>query len=768
MAYETQTYWAAEEDSETAVSDIIKRIGSYRRTLNETGLALRMIRSFNAAQGYGPNGDVDASVMLRMGSNGEILRLNVNQYKTMAGQTTELITANKPAVKALPTNNDYSSLAQANFAEALNDYYDRELSVSATEKEAARYMVLFGESWVIQDWDMSQGEAIMVTDDDRLIKNGDVRVYCLHPFDVARDPLAQRADQLEWVAFRRRVNKWDLAAQYPEKKDEILAFTANTGMFYGSSDVDFDFFGRRTQQTSKEDDLVWMWEFRHIPTPALPKGRLVKFLDAKTILFDSVEVIPMHNEERIVAVPAEVDPVSGEVLAQASTKVVTESVDEEVVDHGYPYRNSLFAISSAPERIPGTSMGHTAFFDLLGMQEVIDQTATTVASAINAGGLYNLYVPRGANIEPFVATGALNQIDYDGEQRPVAEAAIDVPEIVMQFNESLKDWMQSRVSLNDVTTGSPSAGMPAQGMALLRAESIEFHSGLQESYEILIQNNRTNILKLLQIFADTERVAQIAGKGNHWSMREFKKQDIANFNRFTVEPVNPAMKTLAGRVSFAQPLLQGGIITPQQYLQLFSTGRLEPITGFSAANQARIERNKELLMQGIGLPPFKLAPDGNPLLNQGLPEFQDVPGLFVRPLISDTFWADIPEYLSILATPEIREVNAITQKVLQVVQYCMALWKSQPPAITATLRGMAYPGDSLQGAENVPPMGSVDNAGPKDPTTQVPNQLNPPMPDGQSPISQPKPPTLKGGDEQLQNAANKDPVLSNGKKPPKK
>lgn len=137
MAYETQTYWAAEEDSETAVSDIIKRIGSYRRTLNETGLALRMIRSFNAAQGYGPNGDVDASVMLRMGSNGEILRLNVNQYKTMAGQTTELITANKPAVKALPTNNDYSSLAQANFAEALNDYYDR-AALSLSHRERGR------------------------------------------------------------------------------------------------------------------------------------------------------------------------------------------------------------------------------------------------------------------------------------------------------------------------------------------------------------------------------------------------------------------------------------------------------------------------------------------------------------------------------------------------------------------------------------------------------------------------------------------------------
>lgn len=768
MATKTDIYWAADPDSSAATDAVVKRIASYRRTMDETGLALRILRSFNAYQGYGPNGDSESSRTTYAGQTGEILKLTVNQYAAMANQTVVLITSNKPSVKALASNNDYASLAQCKFAESLNDYYDRELSVSDVEREAARNMVLFGESWVILDWDNSQGEPSMVAEyldsdgkpSERVINNGDVRIYSLTPFDVARDPIAQKADALEWIVFRRRVNKWTLAAQYPDKADDIKAYSSTKSMFTGNADIEFEFFGNRTRQTTENEDMVWLWEFRHIPTPALPNGRLIKFLDAKTVLFDTIETIPAHDEEVQVQVPGQVDPLTGQMISEPGTRTETQSVDEEVVDHGYPYRDSLFAFSSAPERIPSTSLGHTAFFDLLSLQEGFDLSASIMMSAINAGGLQNLYVPRGSNITVNKLTGALNVIEYDGDKKPEAQANLAIPQAVSEFGDMLRGWMQSRVSLNDVVTGKPTAGMPAQGMALLRAESVEFHSGLQEAYERLVQRDRTGILKLLQIFANSERVALIAGKGNHWALREFKRQDIENFNRFVIEPINPSLKTLAGKVSFAQPLLQGGMITPQQYLQLHSTGRLEPITDFSAANQARIERNKELLMQGIGLPPFKMGPDGNPQLNQGLPEFADVKGLFVRPLITDTFWADIPEYLSILATPEIREINQVTQKVLQVVQYCMALWQQQPPAITAVLKGVAFPGG---GGPPIPPMGTVKNGGPQDPTTQLPANMQPALPKSAQDqgVRQPSPPKLKGGDQQLQQAAQDDSVLQN-------
>lgn len=740
----SHTYWASETDSETCVADVIKRIGAYRRALTYTGVAYRMIRSFNANQGYGPNGDRESSRTGFTGSNGQLLQLAVNEYGSMVNQTVVLVTSNKPTVKAVASNNDYASLAQTKFAEALNDYYDRELALSDSERDAARYMVLFGEAWCVLDWDNAKGEPWgvqeFVNEDGeergaKLVRNGDVRSYTLTAFDVGRPASSQSVDDIEWFAWRRKCSKWEVAAQFPLKSDDVIACSPSEKMFSGVDDIDFNFIDRNLDKDA--DDYVYVWEFRHRPTAALPNGRLIKFIDAGVVLFDSV-----------------------------STGVNEETGDVEVIDHGYPYGESLYAFSAASERVPGTSLGHTAFFDLLSLQEGFDRSASVAASAVNAGGLMNLYVPADADIEINKLSGVLNVIKYKGGKEPQAQANLDLPPAVLDFANRLKGWMQERVHLNEVVSGTPSAGMPAQGMALLRAQSVEFHSGLQEAYERLVQRHRTGVLQLLKNFASTERVALIAGKGNQWALREFKREDITNFHRFIVEPVNPAVKTLAGKVAFAQPLLQGGLITPQQYLQLFSTGRLEPISDFSAANQARIERNKELLMEGVGLPPFRMTEDGQIQQDpSGLPLFEDAPGLYVRPLITDTFWADIPEYLAILATPEVRERNGVTQKVLQLVQYCMKLWQAQPPAITAVLRGVAFP------APGQPPggPGTVDNSGPKDPTTRMPDGSSPEgddaadLPPGAQDenIKAPKGPKLRDADPSLNRAAQQDPVLAN-------
>lgn len=760
----SDVYWAAEPDSSTCATSIIEHIADYRKTLTETGVARRIIRSFNASQGYGPNGDAESSATTFAGGSGQLLKLTMNQYHTLATQTVTLITSNKPTVKALASNNDYASLAQCKFAEALNDYYDRELAISDKEREAARLMVLFGETWLVLDWDTTKGQPEMVDEENnRVLTQGDVRIYAMTPFDVARDAYADNVDNLNWMAFRRRISKWDLAAQFPDKRDEILSYSPSENLFHGTSDVDFDFFANRTARDSDSADLIFVWEFRHVPSPALPKGRLVRFIDAKTVLFDTVETQEAHIEtvQTTTMVPGGFDPMTGQRLPDVAVPSLEEvHVDEQTVDHGYPYRDSLFAFSASPERVPGTTIGHTSFFDLLSLQENVDMLVSIMSSAVNAGGLQNLYVPRGSNVTATKLMGALNLIEYDGDKKPEAQANLSIPSIVPEYAKTMRDYMQSLVSMNEVVSGTPSAGMPAQGMALLRAQAIEFHSGLQEAYERLVQRGRTGILKLLQIFADSKRVALIAGKANNWAEREFKKQDLVNFNRFVIEPINPAMKTLAGKVSFAQPLLQGGMITPQQYLQLTSTGRLDPITDFSANNQARIERNKELLMDGVGLPPFKLGPDGNPQLNKGLPEFADVRGIFVRPLITDTFWADIPEYLAILATPEVRENNDVTQKVLQVVQYSMALWQQQPPAITAVLRGVAFPGGPTQ----VPPMGTIPK-GMSDPQGTPPMKGSAPPADN-NPPGQAQPPKLKtstASDAGAQRAAKGDAVLSNAR-----
>ena len=665
-------YWGAEPLSTDVVKACINRIRRYREHLRVTGRTDRMRRTWSCYRGYGPRGDTDASRFNPGGEQGEIIHTTVNHFASLVNQAVVLTTSNKPATNAIPENMDYESLAQAQFAESLNDHYDRELGISDREDEATLTMVMMGESWVVAEWDPTAGEAYMdgsapqedgaapvpppPGQNSSVIHTGEPRLFALTPFDVAIDPDVANIDSHTWLLWRRRTNRYDLAALHPEHADRLRAENSidSALSIFDTRDESSELIKRRT--TNAESDDVWVWELRHKSSPACPNGRMVRFVNADMVLFDSVAQTP-----------------------------------EGVADYGSVYLDDLFAWAGTPERLPGSNEPHTAFFDLLGLQEGVDLSATIMASAINAGGMQNLYVPRGANVTADKLTGSLNVIEYDGQVMPRAEANVSIPPEVAQWAELCVSWMRQRVSLNDVVVGEPSKGMPAQAMALLRAQAVEFHSKLQKAYEKLITKTRTGILKLLQRFATMERLVMISGHNNAWASKTFKNSQVSKVKGFVVEPINPVMKTLAGKVAFAQPLLDRGDITTQQYLDVVRTGRLEPILRGEQENMARIQREKELLMKGVGMPPVQALPPGAIPPPGALPQFIDDGQQHIRPLITDTHWLDIPEYLSVLAMPSVRDNAQVVSAVLDLVDFKLKLWRQMDPAIIVLLRGVMPP-----------------------------------------------------------------------------
>jgi hypothetical protein len=772
-------YWATETKSERLASSVIRRIKAYRENMRQTGLSTRIRKSWSALMGYGPRSDSDASRITNTGDIGELLNLNVNQYAALMNQVVTLTTGNKPSVKAIAANSDFKSLGQAQFAEALNDYYDTALRVSDREYEVTELMVALGEGHLALDWDAAVGQPFTVAESGKIVRSGDVRLYTCTPFDIARDPHIQDIESQTWIAFRRRVSKWELIALYPDKKDQILAHTLKfndsyndgiDGQAFTGDEFSLDFRQKNPSQ-NVANDMVFMWEFRHKPTAALPNGRLAKFLGDDCVLFDTV----VTTEAGIRTVERAPRGAFGEDLGGSmGAETVAQWMPESVEDKGYPYGDQLFFISEAAARTPGGVDGRTSFFDLMSMQEGVDLAHSIMGSAINAGGLQNMFVPRGANITANKLTGALNVVEYDGDQVPQVHDNVSINAAVPAWAESLLDMMRQRVALNEVTTGDMQRAMPAQAMALLRAQSIEFHSRLQAAYENLIQRSRTGILKMLQLFAEADRVALIAGKSNMWALESFKSQDLKDFDRFIIEPINPMMKTLAGKVSFALPLLEKGMISPQQYLALGNTGRLEPINKFAGDNQARLEREKEKLLRGVGLPPMKLDTMGQPVINNdGLPEVApDGKEDYVVPLITDPFWDDIPEYERILLMPGVRNQPVIVQKTLEVIHRCAMLWSKQPLWLTMLLNGKPYPSQLMaqqaMGMAGGPPpemgqtpQGPQGGGGPSTMSSGAqPGPQTNAMPPGAPAVKQPKPPALRMADPQLQRVAEENPPVT--------
>ena len=150
---------------------------------------------------------------------------------------------------------------------------------------------------------------------------------------------------------------------------------------------------------------------------------------------------------------------------------------------------------------------------------------------------------------------------------------------------------------------------------------------MQRAYAQLIEDTGTGTINILKDFAAVPRVAAIAGKSNRPLMREFTGDDLKAINRVMVDMGNAMTRTTAGKVNLAETMLQNNLIeNPDQYIQVVTTGRLEPVI---EGKQAQL-----LLIKGE-----------NEALSENKP---------VRALITDDHQKHILEHTTVLSNPEIR------------------------------------------------------------------------------------------------------------------
>ena len=399
-------------------------------------------------------------------------------------------------------------------------------------------------------WNSMKGDMVDYNEDLEVpIHQGDVEFSNLSPFDVVFDSTKESSNEGDWVICRSWKNKFDIAAKFPEKEDEILSIETK-------SDIDRHIMvGRDYEET---DDIA-VYEFYHKRTESMPDGRYLLYLDENTVLLDS----PM------------------------------------------PYRDlPVYRISASD--ILGTPYGYTAMFDLLPIQDAVNSLYSTILSNQNAFGVQNIYVPRGADISLNSLSGGLNVI----EGNPINAPGGGIPQPlnlthtapeVFNFVQQLESMMETISGINSVARGNPESGVTAgNALALLQSQALQFISGLQQSYIFLIEDVGTGLVKILQDFASVPRVAAIAGKTNKTEMKEFTGGDIGSINRVIVDVGNALSQTTAGRLQIADNLLQmGAITTVEQYFAVMNTGRLENMTE-SVNNSVMLVRSEnERLADGV-------------------------------------------------------------------------------------------------------------------------------------------------------------------------
>lgn len=647
-------YFAAKESKETA-QIVLDKANLWYNGLYLNGYLDKIREMWMSYHGAYYNGASDGHKIVFGGEQGELTMLAVNHLRNIAQHILVMVTANRPAMQARATNTDYKSLVQTRLANDLLDYYMRDKRLEKYLKNAVEYAIVMGAGFIKMDWNATSGEIYDYNDDTGLpIYEGDVEFTNLSPFDVVFDSSKENQNH-DWVLCRTYKNKYDLAAKFPELKDKIENLPTKTDLYKYQFDI----------MMNQSTDDVPVYEFYHKRTESMPDGRYLLFLTPEVALMDTA----------------------------------------------MPYRSlPLYRIS--PSDILGTPYGYTPMFDLLPMQDAINSLYSTILTNQHAFGVQNIYVPRGADVTFSALEGGLNIIEGNAQAgKPEAMNLTATPPEIFNFLKMLEQAQETVSGVSSVARGNPENNLKSgTALAMVQSTTLQFISGLQQSYVEMIEDVGTGLIQMLKDFASVPKVAMIAGKSNKAFLEKtFTGDDLAQVNRVIVDVGNPLAATTAGRIQMAESMIQYGVIkNPEQYLMVISTGNLDVLDEY--------QQNEMLLVRAE---------------NERMSEGEKVLALAV-----DQHKMHIKEHRGVLADPDLRNDPQLVQIVLDHINEHINLLRTTDPGLLAVIdeQAMGPAGGSPPG-----PQGPQVNAGSA--PAPLPNPGAPPAPPQQAGLPNvPQPP----------------------------
>lgn len=510
------------------VQDLIKelssRIDNYYSWVLNSGKLGKWRRAYNAY--HGQRGSHSSGQVTSGGDQGEISYLMCNEYRNLVQHLIVTATQQRPSTECIAINSDFKSQTQTILGESLLETYFKEKKAEKTMKRTLESsLACFDFAYTFPIWSPNKGPIAMIDPDTGSpIQEGDVEVTSKTPLEVIVDHLGKDPDKDDWVIVKDQINKFDLAAAFPEKADRIIGLQKNR-----LHDALFDFTAVDVA-SSEKSSLIDLYVFMHEKTPAVRQGRMTVFFKDAGDLYTFDGPLPYKEIPKVRVCPTE------QILGK------------------FGYANTS---------------------DLLALQDVTDAIVSAIVTNITSVGINNVWSKKGDSIDYDQLAKGMALIQ--SEVKPEALILNEVNPQILPIMNFFIERMQTISGVNAVARGNIQRDMSGSAMALVQSMAIQFNSGVQAAQTHQIEEVGTLIIRHLQNFAHTERLAVVAGKSRNYMAKYFTGKDLERVDRVMVRQGNSYADTTAGRVDIADKLLGAGMIkTPDEYMQVLTTGRLEP------------------------------------------------------------------------------------------------------------------------------------------------------------------------------------------------
>lgn len=553
------------------------------------------------------------------GKQGELHVLRMNHLRSIVTSWLSMVRSQRPAVEPVAINDDYESELEVKRGKALLDHQrgPNGASIEARESETREFAGLYGHGFLLQLWNELLGPVTLPTgaeagiemgpeeDLDAAQHAGDLEAWALSPIDVFFDP-RRKDTKYPWTICRIWKQRHDLIARFPAFREQILQMKTQAEAD-GTDGIDFSFAIMKSAETAQKNlrDELPLYVLLHQRTESVPDGKQVFLLDAKTILRSG----PLGYKH-------------------------------------VPLRRL------APANIDRTPFGYSPAWDQLAPQEAHDSISTIALTNARSFGLGVMTSPKGSDVELEQIAEGLVLLPYtQGMDPPKPVQMPQTPDQLFGFREKLISEQGTILGINGVIRGDPEASLKSgSALALVQAQGVQFSNDFQENDVRFIEEHSLDTIEICQLFMEDERKFEIVGVQVASLTLPFTGKDLNRITKVRVQVVNPLSKTLAGKVQMADTLAErfGPVLTPGDYFRVLETGNGDHLTKRLKQKAANIERENELLSQGIGPIPMVPGPDGKPM------PMRQPRKSYVVCLITDDHRAHVKKHLEILDNPAIR------------------------------------------------------------------------------------------------------------------
>jgi hypothetical protein len=527
------TYWGLAPESEIA-NEVVHKWAAHQRWVTLTGYGEKAQKMYDMF--YGDFG-------ISLDSDKTNARMSVNHFKSLIQRLHSITTQSKLQYVPKSRNSDAAAMNESDLAKGLLEYYADEKDMNQVTSRMVELGLVMQDSYVYAPWDKHQGE---LTVEGETLRNGDQAFYLVNMFDVARHPTLEVSP---YYIIKLPVNKYDLAAIYPEKADAITSVSLEYPTFsngflntaFNNNNVGYD-----------DDDTIYVYHLLHDRTPTLPKGRYT-LIAGSEVLEDTI-------------LPYKTLPVVRFAPGRTEGTVIGDSI-----------ATSLYAIQLAIDKLYSSNLTNNLHFN---KQSIWSPTSVDI-SRLSEG--YNLILSA-QKPEPLQLTNS----------SPESYKLLAGYEAVMQTISGV----------NATTRGNPESSLKSgTSLALMLSISVMSADNIQKNYVRAAADLGTIVIHNIQAFATEKRIAYIGGASKKSQAKEFSSKDVMSIDRVTIDIGNPLLSNYAGRQEMIQQWMQFGIVKdPKVIVEFLRTGQIDSITEDDFKDGILIRSENEQLRKGQNPP----------------------------------------------------------------------------------------------------------------------------------------------------------------------